>query len=167
MHAANVEKVILPLPGTDEPPAEQTQNPEAIRYDVFKTPRELGLDENAVIHVKELSKTLGQRKKTIKDLLLAQPANAESPEILHLEVHSNLGQEMLLNVRRMDSRDPTGFKIPIRRLGPHTFAKFYTKDDVQDIVVALRRNSTRRINFYTSTLLQRTFPISWPRAELG
>jgi hypothetical protein len=84
----------------------------AMRFDVLKSPKELGLQENEVIHIKDLNYQQTRRKKLIKDLFIEVPSTQMSTDFLELEVYTSSTSEVTFNIRIMDSLDQLfSFKV--------------------------------------------------------
>jgi hypothetical protein len=58
-----------------------------VELDVLKTPRELGLSENEVIHIKNTAHRQKSREKLIKDLFMEEPPVLTHAHFLELELY--------------------------------------------------------------------------------
>lgn len=129
MYAGNIANVIL----TDSealkrldltfPQLSTTPSP-AVRFDVLKTPKELGLQEGDLIHIKDLKKRLHSRKAVVGDLVGDSSSRLKPSGLLELETHSTSNYEATFNIRDADSNKKTAFKvrfsIPFTAEGPLT-----------------------------------------------
>lgn len=83
-----------------------------VQFDVLKTPRELGLRENKFIHIKDMSHRQEMRKKSTRDLFMEAPSSLTSADFLELEICDNPVNEVIFNIRRVDSLDQlSSFKV--------------------------------------------------------
>jgi hypothetical protein len=83
-----------------------------VQFDVLKTPRELGLPENRVIHIEDMSHRRERRKKSIRDLFMETPSPLTPADFLELEIYDNSANEITFNIRRVDSLDQLfSFKV--------------------------------------------------------
>jgi hypothetical protein len=83
-----------------------------VQFDILKTPRELGLQENKFIHIKDMSHRQEMRKKSIRDLFMEAPSSLTSADFLELEICDNPADEVIFNIRRVDSLDQlSSFKV--------------------------------------------------------
>jgi len=74
------------------------ENP--VKYDVLKTPAELGLSEGDTIHIKNLlQQKQGARPKVIRDLVAEAPGNLTESDVLELEVYYEPVHERCFNVQ--------------------------------------------------------------------
>jgi hypothetical protein len=84
----------------------------AMQFDVLKCPKELRLQENEVIHIKDLNYQQTRREKLIKDLFVEVPSTQMSTDFLELEVYTSSTSEVTFNIRIMDSLDQLfSFKV--------------------------------------------------------
>lgn len=87
---------------------------QAIRYDVLKTPKELGLEEGSFVKLKDLSR-LNNRKKVLNDLFTESSPRLESTEVLDLHTHDQCDDQITVNIRLEESTEAKEFNVCLRR----------------------------------------------------
>jgi hypothetical protein len=107
MHAGNARDVVPQSFGGGRLVSYQDPVPEsALQFDVLKTPRELGLQENDTIHIKDINQRAARkRSKLIRDLLTEAANPLTSDDILELETHCNLSNAVTFNIRGAEPLD--------------------------------------------------------------
>ncbi|SPO07348.1 uncharacterized protein DNG_10042 [Cephalotrichum gorgonifer] len=105
MFAGSVENLIVESGWQD-----YDQPPDlAIRYDVLKTPKELGLEEGSFVHLKDLSKRLYSRKKVLNDLFAELSPRLESTDVLDLHTYAQCDVQITVNIRMEESTEAKRF----------------------------------------------------------
>jgi hypothetical protein len=77
----------------------------ALQFDVLKTPRELGLKENDVIHIKDMNQLRQSRRKSIRDLLTEAPNPLKPGDVLELEIRNKSANGVTFNIRGVEPLD--------------------------------------------------------------
>lgn len=112
-------------------------------FDVLNTPKELGLQENDILHIRDMSKYQESRDKTIKYLLTEAGSQLGSDGILKLEVCINEDSAVTFNIRKVDlTTQVSSFEVriipTILQLCQLKRPQFYREDEFEDILAFLR-----------------------------
>lgn len=84
------------------------------RYDVLKTPHEMGLRVGHVIHMKDMTIPLKDRQKVVADLLAEAPTKLTAKDVVEINIHFNKAEEWKFNVHRQN--DPkTSISLTVSR----------------------------------------------------
>lgn len=121
MHAGSAENVILNDDDSDESYDEdflendryrkpRVIDESAVRFDVLKTPQELGFQDGEVIHIKDLNTRMHSRKRVLRDLFDDPKAQMVAEGILDLEVDDYSSQgNVTINIRETGSKKSQKF----------------------------------------------------------
>lgn len=91
-----------------------------VKYDVLKTPEELGLHEGDVIHIRSLKNERGSwgwREKLVRDLLAEVPGALSLVDLVELEVFRPSSLEKILTILNPSS-DEDGVSFKVRASNP-------------------------------------------------